>query len=348
MMMKLIKKITPKYIKNIYRLHGEYFFYRKRISELEGLKNYALLIGTPVHENIGDHLITYSEILFLNNSLRKKIVEIPIEAYKLFKKNIADTVDSSVPIFIQGGGWMGSVWPEDELLIRDIIRTFRNNQIIVFPQSSYYERVNGFVKDGQKVYRGNKLSVFLRDNRSYNSMKELFPELNVFLEPDMALYLKGRIHINRLCDNNVIAVCFRDDREETQSELKEKIISYLENNNINYKSISTIASKSIKEHDRDAAVNQLLTDFSQFNLIITDRLHGMIAAYIAGVPCIAIDNKTHKVVSVYNTWLKNSNLVMYVQSMSDFIQCFNRKNVIYDDNIFQFETLLEVINSGRD
>ena len=66
--------------------------------------------------------------------------------------------------------------------------------------------------------------------------------------------------------------------------------------------ISTISSRNepIKTNKiRVAEITNKLNEFNQFDCIITDRLHGMIFSTLADVPCIAVDNKNHKVAGVY-------------------------------------------------
>lgn len=350
MLKSIIKRIVPSYIKNVYRLHGGFFRYRRRINKLKGAKNYALLLGTPAHENMGDHLITYAETMFLRDNIQKRVVEIPIEAFKLFKQNIITIVDKSIPIFIQGGGWMGTVWPDDEYLIQDMIKSFPNNLIVVFPQSAYYEDFNTeLIKSGRMVYQGNNVNVFLREARSYETMRTLYPKLKTYLEPDIALYLKGRVHIDHTRKTGSIGICFRNDRENRCEMLKHQILNFLKINHIFITKIDTISANSVSEENRENALQKLMEEFSKYKIIITDRLHGMIISYIAGVPCIAIDNKTHKVSSVFYTWLKESGLVKLIESYDEFISIFYDSNAFSkDESIYNFCSLREVINNGRD
>ena len=84
-----------------------------------------------------------------------------------------------------------------------------------------------------------------------------------------------------------------------------------------------------------------LQEFSQYRLIITDRLHGMVFSYVVGTPCIAIDNKTGKSKALYNDWIKNSPLIkignleneeveMPVNVIPDKIEFASLKSAIVD------------------
>jgi exopolysaccharide biosynthesis predicted pyruvyltransferase EpsI len=50
-------------------------------------------------------------------------------------------------------------------------------------------------------------------------------------------------------------------------------------------------------------VFEACTQMAGRQLVITDRLHGVICAGILGVPCIAIDNRIGKLHNFLNTWL---------------------------------------------
>ncbi len=344
----ILKKLIPCKIKNIYRLHGKYFFYKKRIDNLMNMKNYSLLVGTPLHENIGDHLICIAERLFLHENNNNEIVEIPIEAYKLFKKRIISFVDSSVLIFIQGGGWMGTVWPNDELLIQDIIKSFSNNKVIVFPQTAYYEDSRSpLVLSGLDCYKGSNLYIFLRENNSFREMHMLYPSLKIYCEPDIALFLKNKINLTPK-ERKGIGVCFRSDRECLNNLLKKEILDYLSESRKKIEYIDTINNTHISEFDRKKIIDKILSDFSRYELIITDRLHGMIISYIVNTPCIVIDNKTHKVSAVFNTWLSKSKIIALVNSFEDFMNVFDTisKNREYYIN-FDFSSLKKVIKNGK-
>ena len=103
-------------------------------------KNYCILLGTPTFNNIGDHLIALAELKFLEENLKEyQVIEIPTQAFFRYKEVLKDIISTDVPVFITGGGWMGSLWKDDELRMQEMIKTFQDNTITVFPQTVYYE-----------------------------------------------------------------------------------------------------------------------------------------------------------------------------------------------------------------
>lgn len=67
-------------------------------------------------------------------------------------------------------------------------------------------------------------------------------------------------------------------------------------------------------------INSILNDYRSAKIVITDRLHGMIFAAITGTPCIVLPNANHKISATYNTWLKQSNYIIFLEksNVNDF------------------------------
>ncbi len=53
-------------------------------------------------------------------------------------------------------------------------------------------------------------------------------------------------------------------------------------------------------------------EFSSVQLVVTDRLHGMVFSAITGTPCIALDNISHKVYGAYQ-WLSYLPYLRFLQ-----------------------------------
>ena len=61
----------------------------------------AILIGTPTHYNIGDHLIAYNAKCFLKRTCKyDSVIEIPTRIFAHNTKTIANIIKNDVSIFI--------------------------------------------------------------------------------------------------------------------------------------------------------------------------------------------------------------------------------------------------------
>lgn len=295
-----------------------------------------LLIDTPIHRNLGDHAIAIAEKQFLERNFPQySVFEIPANRLDKNEKTIAKVIKKNALILVQGGGFLGSIWKEEEYRFRRILKCFNNNPVIVFPQTITFELESEegliFFEESLAVYRKHKnLTVFLRDEKSFRFMKKHMECVNSYLVPDIVTELTipkmNRIHTL----NDRILICLRSDVEKNITESMRDEIVEVVNEKTGYEVCFTdtvIGGKEIKKIEisqREKYVFDKIEEFRSAKLIITDRLHGMIFSFLVGTPCIVFDNKNGKVSETYK-WIKNTNYIYMAKDTNDF------KNII--DNL---------------
>ena len=132
--MILIKKCILKLKSIIFQLFGLIIVLVKSIFN----KNKIYLFGTPIHGNIGDQAILIAEEEFLKNNFpNHKLICIESSIVSRFNRIIRRIVGNST-ILIQGGGFLGSLWLNEEKMFRRTLEDYPNNTIIVFPQTIYF------------------------------------------------------------------------------------------------------------------------------------------------------------------------------------------------------------------
>lgn len=277
----------------------------------------AVLIGTPVHSNLGDHLIAKECMVFLKKTY-SSVVEVPEFVYELFPDKVVINKDDD--IFIAGGGWMGDLY-EDECVVEDIIERFPDNAITILPQTVYFDKGNySSVKQLREVLkRAKNITFCLREERSYNFCAANFSMSNVkiLLKPDMALLALNNIMKNNN-RSNIVYLALRNDVEKNINIADiDRIRSLPQFSDYSFIETSTVIKKKIVPIDkRDNEIENMINEFSNGKLMITDRLHTMVFALLAGTPCVAYDNLTHKVEGVYKTWLKDMPGLIYMDQNS--------------------------------
>ena len=97
---------------------------------------------------------------------------------------------------------------------------------------------------------------------------------------------------------------------------------------------------SIKE--RENTLKKLWCQITEAELVITDRLHGVIFCAITGTRCIAISNYNHKVIGTLK-WLRESKNIVYCESVSSINLISPKEEEILDLDC-QFERLVQVLN----
>ena len=294
------------------------------------IKKKYVLLDTPVHGNLGDHAIAIAVKQFVE-SLGEECAEATADKINNHEKLYANITSKNKIILIPGGGFLGYLWPDEEERFRRILKTFKRNRIIVFPQTVTFDMKSNLGQDyfeqSHKIYTAHKkMILFVREKKSYNFMKEHMPEIDVFLAPDIVLSLD--MHIKGE-NRNCILFCMRSDKERNLSEesfdgimkeVKKKYSLY------EIKHIDTVINRGIKPKDRELEVKKKLNQFSQAKLVITDRLHGMIFAAITNTPCIAVSNSNGKVKGVYE-WIKRNTYIHYVENEEEFIYTLDKLDI---------------------
>ena len=321
-------------------------------------QNRDYIIGTPIHTNLGDHLIALAQFDFFKKvGYEREIIEIPTEMFQLYKVRLKKAFNRNSRIFINGGGWMGNLWPNEELLMQEILETFGDHQIIVFPQTIYFDEnikpYTELIESANQIYEKCKdLTLFVRDRKSYEIARTIYPLVRVNLVPDIAISYYDSAPKNLHLSKKIVGYCLREDRELFRDyEIELELRTILKQRGYTEKPIDTITKVRIPTFLRENVVKKRLKRFSEYSLIITDRLHGMLFAYLTDTPCIVFDNKTHKISNVYNEWLKHSNSIFplfkqkEISELIGFIEGINyqkEKNTALES---EFRELREIITN---
>lgn len=356
MIKKIIAQIIPKRVINkIKRI----IFKKELKREIEKIHNKhgkcIIFISVPTHGNLGDQAIVYSQYkMFESLGFKNNIVEIRNNDYLRFPDVIEKLVNSKDIIVIDGGGNMGTLWIEEEYRIRDIIKRFKNNKIIIFPETVYYSN-DDFGKEefkkAKEIYSEHKnLHIFLRDRKSYDLLKYEYINAHIEYTPDIVLYLKGLPNeINR----EDALICIRNDKEKVLGEdVTREIEKIFKNKKIKTKYTSTISDNSVSKEIREKELYKKWSEFSKSKIVITDRLHGMIFAAITATPCVALNNSNGKVKGVYE-WIKDLPYITFCDDFNKLNEAIEK--VIYLNSneyknyylINEFEPIIKVIENNK-
>lgn len=256
------------------------------------------------YDNLGDQAIALSMELFLKEIFGERNVYVVNEIDVIsYLNSLKKQIKKSDVIALSGGGNMGDFYPRYEAIRRLIIKSFPDNKIVIFPQTiNYSDGIYGrkALNKSRAVYSKHKnLWVCAREERSYRKMKEIYPQ--VLFASDIVFYLNGKIK-DLSKSHRGVGICLRADGESMLSAKNKACIYDFANSIGRYKELTTMSNKKmpcLNEYERMREVNKKITEFSSCELIVTDRLHGMIFSSLANVPCIAIDNKNCKVSGVY-------------------------------------------------
>ncbi len=280
---------------------------RRTLSTVPKQGGKVVILATPTHGNLGDQAIVLAEKQMLRGVYGENIYEIPNEQYLSFPTLVERVISPEDLVVIDGGGNLGTIWDYEDDKITDIIERFHENRIVVFPQTCFYDdalTAKKKIEHNRRVYaKAARLSVMLRDEESYSSFSEFFPETKAYFVPDIVLSLVPKTGV---VERNGALTCFRSDREKAAGSeaLKNRAQTVLHSLGMNQKEISTIVNCEVGVQNREQEVNKKLVEFASAEIVITDRLHAMLFCAITGTPCVALDNISRKVSGSYR-WIKD-------------------------------------------
>ena len=331
-------KIKYKYLKGLKIA----YFQREDIVLKKNKQAYIMLAAN--YNNLGDIAITKAQEEFLKKNLPKdyEIIIIPHdETYKKYlaiKKNLnKDTI-----ITLIGGGNSGTLYEFIEEPRRFILKFFRKCKIISFPQSVVYD-------SNDKVYREEfiklcdkckNLTLIAREKISYEVYKNLLKDkVKILLVPDIVFTLEIA---NKMYKREGISYIFRNDREKNISDMKEERIINISKKYYSDYSFNDTCNVNIKGNGYEELDN-FISVILKKEIIVTDRLHGMILSYVTGTPCIALDNNNHKISSTYETWLSSQALIYMNDDICKIENFIKTKKKGEKDNLS--EKYIPLINS---
>lgn len=288
--------------------------------------------------NLGDVAITYAQEQYLGKIFPGyEIVDFPISKTLGNLKALKNICNADDIITIVGGGNMGDLYGDIELLRLMIVKVFPHNRIILFPQTIEYidTSKNRFLYNlSKRIYNSHKnLLMCAREAVSYAKMKELYPHCNICLVPDIVMTLDKRSDTIKR-EDNIITLCVRNDKEKKKTALDEDLLKsqLIEQGYKLNVSDTHIGKSQMSMDERKTELRNIWDTFSKSKLVITDRLHGMIFAYITGTPALVLPNSNFKVEKCYE-WIRDCGYVEFIKEPTNEV-ILSRLEVKYSKDNF--------------
>lgn len=286
--------------------------------DLDSTRQKAFIFLSADYGNLGDIALTYAQQCFLKDHTNYQLIEIPvsksIEGLWFVKRHIK----KGDLVTITGGGNMGDYYLYLEFIRQLVIRFFPYNRIVSFPQTMYFSDTVLGRKElarAQKIYnKHTNLYLFARDNTSYQTMQDKFPKIHVCYTPDIVFYLNC---VNPKKKRDGVIICMRSDIEKQITDKQYKSIvskAELQFDKVQY--YDTHINRDPLLSERYEILFDLFDKFKGAELVITDRLHGMIFSHITDTPCLVFSNFNHKVVESHE-WIKENKGITMISDFSE-------------------------------
>lgn len=311
-----------------------------------------LLLSTD-YSNLGDHALSYAHKKLIEDHFPDaEIIEVLVGDTMKYLKSLKNVIRAGDIITLKGGGNIGLEYFREELYRREIINEFTGNRIIIFPQTIYFPDT----KTGRKEFGNSKhiyskntnLYLTVRDKKSYDLIKDVLKS-RVILTPDIVLYLDDIK--NDFARKGAMTAMRADVEGKFTNEQKIKLEELLKSQYGSVLVSDTTTDYKISISER---VNELIKNWNQFlqsEIVVTDRLHGMIFAAITKTPCIVFNTYNHKVIGQYE-WLKHLDYIKFLDfNLEEIEKCifyYKSANINTDNRNRYTEYYNEIIQLLRD
>ncbi|MDF9840823.1 pyruvyl transferase EpsI [Paenibacillus sp. PastF-1] len=358
-MTNLIHKMLPLSFRNYVSNNEFYRYFRGYMANRDLYRNKSkaiFVVGSPEHDNLGDHAITMAQMNFLKKAFPDyTLIEIVADRLTYNWKCLEQYSTRDDIFVLQGGGNFGIEYFREEEVRRRIITNFPNNKIILFPQTIFFgdtELGRKEFKKTQSIYSAHRdLTLVAREKTSYELMKEGFKHNKVLLTPDIVMSLDIT---DPPRERSGVLMCIRADKESIFNEAQKKIINDSVSkafDQITYSDTCIIRYVSVEEREHE--LYSLWNQFKEAELVITDRLHGMIFAAITSTPCIALGNYNYKVVGSYE-WIKHLGYIKFTNDISQIPELMDELSKIpaprynNDFSTTHYNQIIEAMSDNAD
>lgn len=291
-----------------------------------------VLLDVPNHRNIGDLLIWQGELEYLK--------ELP---YKLkYSSNVFthndDKIGENDIILLHGGGNFGDVWRLNQEFRNNIIKKFKNNKIIILPQTMHYSNAELIVEDAKIYNKHPNLVICARDSKSYDFAKVHFGACTIYQLPDSAFFLNfDNYQKNKSTGRSLLIK--RLDKELGDINLIDKYLSRVDKKSLDVqdwpgfyrsgtfrKKLQTLGnifeikgSKVLRNSPlsflvddvhglnrkdyKDYNIKKGIDFINQYDTVYSTRLHGFILAVLLNKEVYIFDNSYGKNKNFFETWL---------------------------------------------
>lgn len=262
----------------------------------------AYLIGSPFHENLGDHAQSLCAREWIQENYPGYDVAIldsrsaSRDDFALVRR-IASQIDERDLVFLHSGYHVTDLYPIELGLQLAVIDHVRNNDVVALPQTIHFNDPVVLDEVAEAFNAHGRVTVLCRDQSSYETAQQKFTGCELLLYPDIVTRRIGATAVPGAHERHGIQLCLRRDVESVYVASGQ--VPGLE------RALSQIAPTTITDTNSDLSplhirlrLKSVLTaewrKFSRHRVTVTDRYHGVIFSLIAGTPVVALGTTDHK------------------------------------------------------
>jgi exopolysaccharide biosynthesis predicted pyruvyltransferase EpsI len=275
------------------------------------------LLDFPDYANVGDSAIWLGTTAYFNaHRGRGPRYVSSIDAFS--EAALRASVPEG-PIFVQGGGNFGDLWPRHQEFREHLLERFPDREIIQLPQSIHFDDPARAADAARTIARHGNFRLFVRDRPSHEFAVAQF-DCETALCPDMALFLGP---LDRGVPEVDVLYLLRTDKERAvtdtagRADYTSRVDDWLVErpHSVGARKLLRVM-REVREgrwdrlalraasYDTAARARVLrgcrLLSFGR--IVITDRLHAHLLSLLLGIPHAVLDNSYGKLGGFLDAW----------------------------------------------
>lgn len=271
------------------------------------------------HRNVGDQAQTLAlEKFFADKYPDHHVIVVTRQEVGTSRwQRIVEIIKPDDLIMIHSTGDFGSKYISQKSYIgglswaevrREIVNTFPQNRLVQLPVTVFYQdddEGEQAVLDDREAFRDKNFITLCRESRSLEILTQRDICRHEFF-PDFVFYLKPEI-TNETRSGVLLLLRGKDGESLFSDADKDHIKTLLESVTPDVDAIDIMkADFPMPPVIRENFINEVMLKFQNYELVVTDRMHGMILAVITQTPCIALDEAIPHKLSGYRRLLSPS------------------------------------------
>jgi exopolysaccharide biosynthesis predicted pyruvyltransferase EpsI len=283
------------------------------------------LLGWPRHANVGDSAIWIAQRQLLRQ-LGASVVY-ACDEQNLEPEQLRRRLDGGT-ILLSGGGNLGDLWPGCEDFRERVITSFPELRIVQLPQTICFRDAAALERSRRVFAAHSNITLLLRDHESVELARETF-EATTLLCSDSALLLA--VEEPRRPSQDLVWLARQDHERDVGFRPPADVptVDWARDDRVplvpwRVQLQGRGVVRRVREHlgrlayyDAVAArrLERGLRLLRSGRVVVTDRLHGHILAFAAGIPHVLLDDAFSKAGRFHRLWTEGTPLVRKVDSV---------------------------------
>ncbi len=291
------------------------------LSELIPHRADIVFFDHAIYGNVGDLMISYAtERLLMSYRPRRLLAYSREDPWRAERQINENTI-----LVFQGGGNLGNLFPRHNKVRENLIRKFPRNRCIILPQTIYYRDMASVEVTANVFSRCSDLHIFLRDLTS-KSFAERHFDAETYAAPDTAHCFGTFWHAEEAGEGDLHII--REDQAEYGLLDRFPIDLPPDVETMDWPQFLTPSEKAtirrgkrlakygreiagfqphlwLWRRDRNRILRRAMRLVQAHERIVTNRLHGVIFALLAGRKVVIGDTGYGKLTAYYENWLQD-------------------------------------------